>query len=378
MIDSPKADKELRHFNKEFAFNLAASIKIEGMHNPIMIRPNPDAAGRYLIVQGRHRLYAKKTVLKEDVIEARVSEDMDETDAEMAMLSENLWRNPLTRAQHFITLRKWSEHYQAKRTGKIGPGATGSKASAEKKAKAKAQASDSFTSNRAAAPAIVEEPSSTGLDAMVAALTGKSLASARRVLRIARSFDTEQLEALEQMQVTQGDMTRLAKIKDEHKRGEVVNLIAAGMEVEDALKRIMGEAAPTPADGKSRETREAEAAKADAGKDSLDDEAWFTEFCGQKAAMLKNPAKYKADAILFRKLAQIRQTFRTNSKKPLKVAKKAGAAGPFLELASGVASVSHPKEWLVCKKCKGAGMTRGSECKNCQGGGYLVTHQERH
>ena len=51
---------------------LAASIKAEGLYNPIVVRPNPDKPGRYILVQGRHRLFAVKKVLKEQSIRCTV------------------------------------------------------------------------------------------------------------------------------------------------------------------------------------------------------------------------------------------------------------------------------------------------------------------
>lgn len=50
LIDEPRIDRSTRSFNKDFATNLAASIKAEGLYNAIVVRPNPGKPGRYLQV----------------------------------------------------------------------------------------------------------------------------------------------------------------------------------------------------------------------------------------------------------------------------------------------------------------------------------------
>lgn len=381
LIDTIKKGTGIRShntFNKEFAVNLAASIKSEGMFNPVLLRPNPEAPGRYIMVQGHHRLYAKKVVLKEELIEAKIATDMDDSDAEMAAISENLWRNALSKAEHFAALRKWCEHYQAK-TGVVAkPGAAGSKAAAEKRAKAKAaealaEAGEEAKEQAAEAEPVVEsEPRVTPVDEIIAASTGQSVGAVRKDIRIAKAFDQDQLEALDQMRVGKNDMTRIAKIKDVQKRGEVVNLVASGMEVEDALKSALGDDAPTPVNGKSKEIRQAETvAKAEVVEELTDDQ-WFEEFCGQKAALIGNVDKYKADAILFRHLSEPRQVFRTKAKKSLAESKKSGHAGPLYNLINRSCSISHPKDWLLCGECDGTGVEKGKDCKcgKCYGSGY--------
>jgi hypothetical protein len=209
---------------------------------------------------------------------------------------------------------------------------------------------------------------------MYAAATGKSLATAKRDTRIARSFTRDQLEALVQMQTTQGDQTRIAKIKDAGKRGEVVNLIASGMEVEDAMKEVLEvEQLPPFAVRESKEAHKAEAAPKSAAGGEMSDDEWFQSNCGAKAALLKDPAKYKADALLYRRTSEQRQSFRSNSKRHLEFAKKAGVTGPFYGLLNRLISISHPKDWLLCEECNGANEVGGRRCARCFGAGHHVT-----
>lgn len=381
LIDVPKASAESRSFSKDFAVKLADSIGTEGMYNAIVVRPNKAVPGRYILVQGRHRLYATSKILKLDVIEARNFEEMDDTDAEMATIAENLFRNPLSNSQHIISLRKWFEHYQAKNPGRVGSGHAGGAASAAKRAKAKIEAIEGQVAAETAEgqPAEAEsapEPaaSTVGFDEMVAASTGKSRSATMRDTRVAKAFTTDQLEALEQMQVNRADKIRLAKIKDATKRGEVVNLIVSGMSVEDALKNALGDDIPTPGDSKSKEAREAISVAKEEVEADLSDDEWFDKFCKEKAVLLKDATKFKSDALLFRKVTDQRHLFRTKVKKHVAETKKAGATGPFYNILNRVISMSHPKDWMLCD-CKGTGESPtdpAKPCGRCFGCGYAM------
>jgi len=388
LIDVPKTNAELQSkFNKEFAVDLATSIKAEGLYNPIVVRPSAATPGRFILVQGRHRLYATSKVLKESVIRATVIVDMDDTDAEMAMISENLWRNPLSKTQHLKALRRWHEHFKTKHPEKVGSGCTMRAASERKRRLEQGMAPNNETT------AVTGEEGNAMLDpqsraadsnsngtasfaALVALATGKSLSTAKRDTRIARCFTAEQIEALEQMQVTQEEKTRIAKVKDEGMRGEIVSLIASGMEVEDAFKACLEADAPAPVDGKSKESREAEAASNAATSGQMTDDQWFQEYCGRKAAFLKDPARFKADAILFHRTSEQRQSFRSNSKKLVEAAKKAGVTGPFYNLLNRLINISHPDDWSLCGECKGANEVGGRKCEKCYGAGYQLKTEQ--
>jgi hypothetical protein len=51
------------------------------------------------------------------------------------------------------------------------------------------------------------------------------------------------------MCVNQTDMGNIAMIKDVEKRGEVVSLVASGMDVAEAIKEVCGADAPLPDTG---------------------------------------------------------------------------------------------------------------------------------
>jgi ParB family chromosome partitioning protein len=122
LIDLPPTDTSRRTFSKEFAIELAASLKAEGMYSPPLVRPHPTKPGRFIMVAGRHRFFAWWQILKKTHIEVIVRTDMDESDAAMASVAENLWRKPLTHKQHLTAVKEWFDYFAAKNPSKIGSG----------------------------------------------------------------------------------------------------------------------------------------------------------------------------------------------------------------------------------------------------------------
>ena len=217
-IAVPQARRILRTIDKEFAANLARSIALEGMFQPIVVRQDPKRPGRFLVVQGLHRLYAKKDILCEKSIECFVLPEMDNAKYEAAMISGNLWRLPLTNGQQTLAVKRWYEFYPSEQVNR--PGWSGST-----KVEAK-----------------VDRPSSRrvpGLAAKLAVASGVTKRQAERYLRIAKAFDVEQLKVLERNEVTSEMCTEVARIKDRALRGTVVDLIAHGTSPNDAIRQVM-------------------------------------------------------------------------------------------------------------------------------------------
>jgi len=376
LISVPKGGKDVRTFNKEFAQTLAQSIKTEGMHNAIVLRPDPEKPGHYLVIQGRHRLYSVSRVLKEQFIEAKIV-DIDEKQAEFASLSENLWRNPLTKGQHSIALKRWWEYYS-----KLNPNAK-DRTAAARQAKMKSKIEEVLCHNGAtkrtqgpdqSKKAIKRQPSD--FTKQVAAATGMSERTAERELRVAKAFTEEQLEALDQMLVGAIDRETIARIKDDSERGEIINLIVYGMDVHGALKQVLGGRAP----GRSNQSCEAAAAAAQAKGESdteLSDDQWLETYCGDKIKLLKDPAKYKVDALLFRWVLEARTTFRGKVKTKAKLVKANKVYGLFFGVLNRLIAVSHPKDWPLCGSCVGKGHDdAGQSCKTCYGGGYQLKTED--
>ena len=88
---------------KEDVANLATSIGMIGLRNPITVLP-PNAAGQYPLVAGRHRLEACR-LLGHTEIEVAIIED--KLAAELWEISENLHRAELTAMQRSIQIGRW-------------------------------------------------------------------------------------------------------------------------------------------------------------------------------------------------------------------------------------------------------------------------------
>lgn len=392
LIDIPDGKGKERSFSKEFATKLANSIQVEGMYEPIILRPSREKPGRFELIAGRHRLHATRNILKLESIEAKVYVDMDDTDAEMASIAENLWRNPLKKAQHLVAVRKWFEHYEAKYPHKVGrgnsSGKSGPKPAPEPALGGAAEGdggerptvglddpavgTDPATAEPADVPNFAEQLSET---------TGESLSSAKVTALLAKTFDDDQQEIFEQMQVGRNEMHAIARIKDEAARAEIVNLIASGMDAVEAIAEVTKPADGIVTLGNSRKVQvqpkgEGEAAEAGAPKSekSLSDQEWLETYCDRIRPLLPASSRpaFDADAILYRQLRDARQAFRSKCKKPL-AALKGKPRGAFYRMVSRLAHVSHPNNWLRCGKCSGSGLVAGAKCPECWGDGFSAT-----
>ncbi len=390
LIVFPKPNKEERTFSKDFAGSLANAIRQEGQLVSILVIPNPEKPGYFIGVDGNHRLVAISKFLKRETIKATVLEGVDEDDAGIIRISANLWRNPLEKSQRLVSIQKWWDHYKNKNPDKVGRGNAGSAAAAKKREEAKQQADEGQQAEAAPESEATEGPKcivhlgpeGQGAEAaepskepanfpeLVAATTGVSIDKAKRLAKLARTFNADQLEVLEQMQVSQTDMLTIAKIKDDADRGAVVNLVASGMEPAEATREVLKDAAPKPANG-------AEKPKKEPGESDLSDDEWFATYCGKKAEMLAEDRRegYRGQALLFRRCCDKRHAFRTGIKKHLEEAKKKGLIGALYAAFNRAISISHPKDWLLCGDCRGTGKDdKGHKCQGagCLGNGFIV------
>jgi ParB/RepB/Spo0J family partition protein len=390
LIDIPPTNP-YRTFKREFAMELSESIRLEGMWNAIVLRPNPITPDRYMLVQGRYRLHAKKDVLKDTHIAARVFVDMDDADAKMAMITENLWRTPLSKGQRLKATKRWWEHYARKHPGRVGKGRAGG-AATKRKAEAK-RAGGGARSTRSKVDGSVAKldpvraaeasegsqsgstsEAQTSFAEQFSAVSGKSLATSKRDIRIATMFTDEQLETFDNLGISQTDMLTISKIKDESKRNAVVDLLGFVPEPMDALREVMKDQAPAREDGRSKVAREAEATAEREAEPSFSDDEWFKINCGELVGLLKNSDRYKAEAIFYRNIAEPRHLFRSGVKKHIPEVKEGSLPGGLLDCVNKLISVSHPKDWCLCKKCKGSGESKGNaRCASCSGCGFKVT-----
>src|SRR5262245_17798796 len=123
-------------YEEAFLEGFAQSIKDEGLHHAIVVRPSPTSPDRFDLVVGRLRLAAFKH-LKRKQISTRIVR-VDDDDLPMFRESENLFRRNVSKYDWLQQLRRWWEYYVAKHPEAAKPGAAGGKAKAAKAAKAAA------------------------------------------------------------------------------------------------------------------------------------------------------------------------------------------------------------------------------------------------
>ncbi len=114
LIDVPALDRKLHSSSEELVKRIAQSIELEGLFNPIVVRPNLEKPDRFILVQGRKRLQAVWKELKRESIRATIMTNMDEEDHAMATLSENLWRANIGKDQRLLHIKQWWEFYSKK------------------------------------------------------------------------------------------------------------------------------------------------------------------------------------------------------------------------------------------------------------------------
>ena len=374
LIDVTPAAKGTSTFSRAFAANLAVSIQNEGLLNPITVRPHPTNKERFQLIAGRHRLYATKTINDEAEIACHVV-DMSDAEAEIAGISENLWRHDSTKTQKIKSIQLWHAHYAARHT-------TNADFAASVEGQAKAISSTRATEEKqvpqntatlikdaASAPAEV----SNKFAHTMSHITGESVRNSKRHVKIAKCFSPDELEVFEAQGLTGQQIELIAAGKDETKRGELVNLIASGLSFEESYKTVHG-IKPNLTTASKEIKAEIREAESTASPEQSDAE-WFKMHCGDKAALIQFTGQFYNAAILYRKVATARAKFRTAIKKAMAEQKAAGQhKNPMWCCLNRVISMSHPKDVFLCNTCQGRCTAENSEeqCPECLGAGFRM------
>lgn len=378
------------------------SISKEGLLNPISVRPDPEKADTYKIVAGEHRFYVIAKMMKEESIRCIVFTDMSDEEAELAALSENVCRTHAKPADRLLALRKWQDVYQKYFPQLMGNrGAANARWANSTKAEAKQKAIDEEKAKDAAelqacdrhsggriddAEATVEvevasEPVAKPAETQtfkerVQAATGTPMRTLERDLRIVNNLTEEQVWVLDQVACTKMGMLQIIDATDDvGKRGEIVNLVASGMEVEQAIKEVTGLTAVKDQAGRVKEPGEKKAKKAEKTEEpKLSDEEWFARECGEFSGFLTETDQYKSDAILYHRIAEARTEFRKKIKKIIeeyREERKGKKVGWFYLQLYRIINISHPKDWKICYTCGGKSLVDpGDQCPECKGACY--------
>jgi hypothetical protein len=109
LTDIVVPDNRMRELRSEVIEHLSASIRENGLLQPIVLSP---FGGRFKLVSGRHRLEAVRRLGGHLTIKAIVIEDADADKALLAEIDENLIRADLSPAERALHLAKRKELYE--------------------------------------------------------------------------------------------------------------------------------------------------------------------------------------------------------------------------------------------------------------------------
>jgi hypothetical protein len=178
-------------------------------------------------VQGRHRFFAVKTLLRRRSIEAIVITDTDRSEVERGGVARDFRSCSMTKTRDLKSIKRWWEHVVAKNLAGPAIGVAGSRS-----------ATDMVPGRR------VEDPRMMDFASELAATTGQSLSWARRTAEFARTFSEDQLDTLDTMNVSRFAMTTIARNRDSAGRDEVIGLVANGMQPEVTIEQVRGGEVP--------------------------------------------------------------------------------------------------------------------------------------
>lgn len=331
LIDVPK---KWRKVKKAAVAEIAESVKVDGLLQPIGVRPLGE---RFRLVLGRHRLESFR-LLERDAIPAIVM-DLDDVAERSATDAENLFRNPLTPAERLICLKRWNQRYVAEH-----PESHGKKSGTELAAGLPDDQAPTFVQH-------------------AADVTGVSRKLIELQVQIGKNLTEDELFVLSDREISQADLQALSKIQDPDQKRAAITLIGSGLDPKEAIAT-----ATLPANTTTTYV-EGTSATVQAEADMTDDE-WLETYCGEILSKLKYQAIFKKDAILYRQSSDLRHKFKAGMKKLLAQGKSQTVGGFYLLLARLV-NTDHPKNWLHCGPCGGTGMSGdNSKCGYCNGHAY--------
>jgi len=218
-IDEIIIGENRRSVNPERVKELAASIQEIGLLNPITITEDKH------LVAGLHRIEAYKLLGKTEIEATVVS--LDELDAELAQIDENLIRNELTVLERAEQLKRRKEIYEAKYPE--------SRAEIKRLKGLKQYRTDSVSARENVPNSFTEDTASK---------IGVSPRTIRRDVQIAEDLADEVKEAIRNTDLADNktELLRLARL-DEEEQKEVAKRIAAGeaKSVSEAIQQIKKE-----------------------------------------------------------------------------------------------------------------------------------------
>ena len=155
---------------------------------------------------------------------------------------------------------------------------------------------------------------------IVAAVIGVSTSTAKRMQRIFLNLNDEQIQVCDRLDLPLGAIDSIAALKDAGQRAALIDLIDYGTPFDKAWEKIAPDARRST--GKSRAREAAEARAAQERQSELSDDDWFTAHCAGTTNALADPARFKADALLFRRVVNACRLFGTAVQEALDEARR--------------------------------------------------------
>lgn len=328
---------------EEDVAELASSIVHNGLLHPIGVRPL--GTGCFELIYGRRRLSAHRSLSVEQIA-AKVYDCSDE-DADRLRRAENIFRQELSEAQRALAMKRYLEDVA-------------------RKLRDEGQTSDE---PGAASSPVTRVPH--GVLKEIAATSDQSMSTVERTSRIAMKLREDQLEALHEQGAGRVELDTIARLPDPSDRDDVVELVASGTKVREAVARVTG-----PADGK---VKLADGRRVDTpltAKELSDDE-WLRLIPNR--GRFKNTEAFDQAALSYRRCHDKVQALYDVVRQIAKVQRnKQGKTDPFIHKLNRALWISHPSDWLACGTCETTGKAEnGTDCTTSHGEGFVVNTDYR-
>lgn len=358
---------------------MAASIDTQGLLQRIGIRR---VGSRPYLMWGWRRWEAHR-FLGRETIEARDYGHVSDEDAEALTCVENLIRTELSEAQRILAAKIWLEWYNRAmedRRGKpseVAPAAETNEGNGANEGDQAVGAAEVQHGADAAEPTPERIPHKAVQEYAKAESVAPS--TAQKDLKISQLFSKEQLRQLHRQNVNKTDIKTISHIPDAEKRRQIVNLIAAGFEPRKAIAEIVNP------DGGGK-LKLANGMEVDVNADPSSKPTTVREWIDLWCSSFRNRLRSEDSREIFDRAAEtyyktqkyiqdIHAVLKTTRKKP----KRRGMADdPMMRKLSGVTSIAHPSDWLICLGCDATGLAdNGTPCIDCGGAGFTVKTEHR-
>jgi hypothetical protein len=393
-----------RHRKVRDVSSLVESIKRGLLINPVTVTTS------MMLVAGARRLAAYK-LLGRAMIPAQIV-DMDDVDAEIAEIEENVERENLTELEEAEQLARLKELYEAKypetrhgcapgssRGGKDAkiaslppPGGEEPKASfAEDVAKKTGQSVRAVQGKVQTAKNLTEEAKDV--------VRGSPLEDSQTDLRELAATPPDQQKAVAQAALAGGNSKpsvkkakaklgvgsrKLRKPKPPPIPGKSkVNGVIVDDPPDIADRRARGLIPPDvvpdvtiPVDAVSAEGMAEEEAERRAIQDEITNEEWLGQFPVRESLTGVQRRIFDTNALIYRSHLESRLR---GLKQSLGTIPKRQRRGPLIGRVLSLVRLDHPKRWLLCPStkeggCGGHGSVEGTECSFCHGAGFWIQH----